>query len=198
MKGKIERNKADKEISLLNSAYDLFAKTGINDTTIDKIVQKAGVAKGTFYLYFKNKYDIFDRIVLDKTSELIHAAVEDTMHHEYETRYEKIIFFISYIIDYLAGHKLLMKIIHKNLSYSMYRRLVTSADNNDDIKRIINFLKQDRQAGIYEENEINNLLFILIEMTGSVCYSSIIDNEPAPINEIKPVLLKTIKRIFES
>ncbi len=50
---KIESNKKQKEESLLDAAFTLFTSKGINKTSISDIVAKSGVAKGTFYLYFK-------------------------------------------------------------------------------------------------------------------------------------------------
>ena len=49
---KIEEKKQLKKESLMASAYNLFIKKGINDTSISDIANDAGVAKGTFYLYF--------------------------------------------------------------------------------------------------------------------------------------------------
>jgi AcrR family transcriptional regulator len=40
-------------------AIDLFDETGFQKTRISDIVAKAGVAQGTFYLYYKSKEDIF-------------------------------------------------------------------------------------------------------------------------------------------
>ena len=45
-----------------NTAYELFTTKGITSTTISDIVEKAEVAKGTFYLYFTNKYDIKNKL----------------------------------------------------------------------------------------------------------------------------------------
>ena len=56
--GKLDTNKKVKEDSLLNTAFSLFTTKGVSKTSISDIVNNAGVAKGTFYLYFKDKYDI--------------------------------------------------------------------------------------------------------------------------------------------
>ncbi len=56
--GKVEINKKQKKDALLNAAFDIFTNIGINKTSISEIVEKAGVAKGTFYLYFADKYDL--------------------------------------------------------------------------------------------------------------------------------------------
>ena len=65
--GKLESNKKKKEDALYNTAFELFTTKGTNKTTISDIVEKAGVAKGTFYLYFKDKYDIRNKLASSKT-----------------------------------------------------------------------------------------------------------------------------------
>lgn len=50
--GKVDENKKQKREALLNTAYELFTTKGTNATAISDIVRQAGVAKGTFYLYF--------------------------------------------------------------------------------------------------------------------------------------------------
>ena len=51
----LARKKEEKRQRLLSSAHSLFVAHGISGTSISQICDKAGVAKGTFYLYFQNK-----------------------------------------------------------------------------------------------------------------------------------------------
>ena len=44
---------------IIKNALKLFAKKGFFKTTVDDIAQATGVAKGTVYLYFKNKQEIY-------------------------------------------------------------------------------------------------------------------------------------------
>ena len=48
---------------ILKSAATLFGKKGYHATSISDIIKEAGIARGTFYLYFKNKRAIFDEIL---------------------------------------------------------------------------------------------------------------------------------------
>ncbi|WP_297535764.1 TetR/AcrR family transcriptional regulator [Thermococcus sp.] len=50
---------------LVSAAMELFAKKGFDKTTVDEIVAKAGVAKGTFYLYFKSKDDLIKELAFE-------------------------------------------------------------------------------------------------------------------------------------
>src|ERR1700738_4229089 len=56
--GKVERRQ-----KILNHARDVFARRGYHDAKIDDIVAAAGIARGTFYLYFEDKRAVFEEIV---------------------------------------------------------------------------------------------------------------------------------------
>jgi AcrR family transcriptional regulator len=58
--------KPERRQQILNEARDVFARRGDHNAKIDDIVAAAGVARGTFYLYFEDKRTIFEEIV-DRT-----------------------------------------------------------------------------------------------------------------------------------
>ena len=60
----LQQQKEEKKQNLMASAYDLFMEKGFVKTTVDEIVRRANVAKGTFYLYFKDKSDVLQELVL--------------------------------------------------------------------------------------------------------------------------------------
>jgi AcrR family transcriptional regulator len=52
-------SKAERRQQVLTAARDVFARRTYHQTTIDDIVAEAGVARGTFYLYFEDKRAVF-------------------------------------------------------------------------------------------------------------------------------------------
>ena len=60
---RIVKDPAVRRSEIMAAADELFKIHGYNNTTIDAIIQKAGIAKGTFYYYFKSKEDILDVLV---------------------------------------------------------------------------------------------------------------------------------------
>ena len=48
---------------LLTAARHVFVEKGYHDAKIDDIAERAGVGKGTFYLYFKDKRAVFAELV---------------------------------------------------------------------------------------------------------------------------------------
>ena len=67
-------NNDNKETRLLNTAFKLFTEKGVKSTSIQEIVDNANVAKGTFYLYFKDKYEIRDILIAKKSHKLFNDA----------------------------------------------------------------------------------------------------------------------------
>lgn len=57
-----EERKEEKRKLMLQSAANIFVQNGYHKTTVKDIVDQAGVSVGTFYLYFKNKEDIFEKV----------------------------------------------------------------------------------------------------------------------------------------
>lgn len=192
IKSKIQDNKNEKEKKLLDTALRLFIEKGIKKTSIADIAKNAGIAKGTFYLYFKDKYELQD-ILLAKTSyELFSRAQKALEEKNIERLDDKIIFMIDYIIDALKNDLNIIKFIQKNLSLGLYGEKINDLlDNNElGIKEL--FIREVHKRNIELRNpEIT--LFMIIELVSSTVCSSIIDQHPLPIDEFKPYLYNAIK-----
>lgn len=55
----------NKEDLIYNSWMKLFWKFGVKRVSIDMIVKEAWIAKGTFYLYYKNKEELYEKMIDD-------------------------------------------------------------------------------------------------------------------------------------
>jgi TetR/AcrR family fatty acid metabolism transcriptional regulator len=60
-----EEKKKDKRNKIINAALEIFTEQGFHNTRLDDIAKEANVAKGTLYLYFKSKEDLFVHCLLD-------------------------------------------------------------------------------------------------------------------------------------
>lgn len=69
------RRKQARPAELLSAALDCFVEKGFAATRMDDIARRAGVAKGTFYLYFPSKEAVFEALVRETLLPRI-AAVE--------------------------------------------------------------------------------------------------------------------------
>jgi AcrR family transcriptional regulator len=66
---------------ILTVAREVFARRGYHAAKIDEIVASAGIARGTFYLYFEDKRTIFEEIV-DRTIARLGLAIVRVDPHD--------------------------------------------------------------------------------------------------------------------
>ena len=193
---KIEEKKEEKKKKLMEASFKLFTKKGIKNTSVQEITDDAGTAKGTFYLYFKDKYELQDQLIIRKSKQLFNDAVKE-LNKEKITGFEDgLIFIIDYVINELNKNRLLLKFISKNLSWGLYNEKVTKIvdDNALGVKEL--FLKAAEENKIKLENS-SVTLYMIIELVGSTCFNSIMNKEPLSINEYKPYLYSTIRKMLK-
>ena len=69
-----ETRRTERRQSLVDAAIAVFIDKGVEATTVDDIVRRAGAAKGTFYLYFRTKDDVINAV-----SESLVSRVADSI-----------------------------------------------------------------------------------------------------------------------
>ncbi len=198
--GKLEANKQLKENSLLNTAFEFFTTKGFSKTSISDIVGHAGVAKGTFYLYFKDKYDIRNRLICHKSSQLFRTAVQDLRkeaNFSSLTFDDKMIYIINNIINQLNDNQALLTFISKNLSWGVFKTALTTPIRENDINfsDIYHQMLEDSPCH-FRDPEI--MLFLIVELVSGACYSAILYQEPCSLEQLKPNLYSSIRMIIQN
>jgi AcrR family transcriptional regulator len=65
---------------LFDAAMDLIGERGFTEASVDEIVERAGVAKGTVYYHFSGKAELVEALIADRLAPLVasfHKAAED-------------------------------------------------------------------------------------------------------------------------
>jgi AcrR family transcriptional regulator len=96
---------------LLEAAEACFADAGYHDASVVKITEAAGVAQGTFYLYFASKKEIFDELVRDLNSRVRHAMKEASSQGQ--TRLEAELLGFAAYFRFTSEHNALYRIIRQ-------------------------------------------------------------------------------------
>lgn len=76
------RRKDARPAELTAAALDLFVERGFKATRLDDVAARAGVTKGTLYLYFKNKEDLLTAVVRDSVLPNLARAEEMVGAHQ--------------------------------------------------------------------------------------------------------------------
>lgn len=194
--GKLDINKKQKKDALLSTAFELFTSKGIQKTSIADIVQKAGVAKGTFYLYFTDKYDVRNHLISHKASQLFFAANQALLESNITDFEDKIIFLVDHIINQLNNNKSLLTFISKNLSWGIFKSALISPTNQTDLNFYDIYVELlDKSPRPFKDPEV--MVFMIVELVSSTCYSSILYKEPVAIEQLKPHIYQTIRHMIK-
>ena len=71
-----QRRAEDRPREICAAALEVFAEKGFAAARLDEIARRAGVSKGTLYLYFKDKEDLFRAVVRDAIAPNVAAIAE--------------------------------------------------------------------------------------------------------------------------
>lgn len=190
--GKLDEKKRQKREALLVSAFSLFTSKGINDTSISDIVKHANMAKGTFYLYFKDKFDIRDKLIVTKAMQLFHKAMENIKKEDLQTLEEEIIYIADGLINQLDEDKMLLRFVSKNLSWGVFHHvLLTGTDESSGCSFYDGYMALLDKSGRKFRNP-NLMLYLIVEFINATCYNVILQQEPVTLDELKPELYGTI------
>lgn len=111
---RISKEHDERLTEFLDTARQLFFEKGYEKTSVNDIIEKVGVAKGTFYHYFKSKEDLLDQLVNHFTEKSV-SKVGEMMERRDINALEKMNHFFISIRNLKVENKELMKMLMRFL-----------------------------------------------------------------------------------
>lgn len=187
------QQKEEKKQSLLSAAFSLFTQNGVSKTSVDEIARQANVAKGTFYLYFQDKGQLLQELVLRISTRVLDEAYRHVRQHDAGSFTENVILLMDYVIEYFKRNKLCLRLIERNFSWPMVAQQLTA--RTDPLwTALCHDLETSPLAHQRPPEEVFKFIFVIMEMCGATCYSSIIEGKPDTIDNMKPVLYEIVRK----
>lgn len=193
---KVSEKQMNKRTNILDAAYELFIEKSFNNTSIDDVVKSAGIAKGTFYLYFKDKHDLMERIIIRKGALILRYVLEELGKKKEQCQMsfsDQMIFITDRIVDYLEQHKEIITLMGKNFSSCLS---YFSTIEDDELKTMLSDLVKENSENGFSEQETLKRIYLIVTLVGSVCYDSLVYESPFKISEIRPLLYASVKNII--
>lgn len=197
MAGKIQENKQHKMDQLIQAASTLFTEKGMDLVSVSEIARKAGVAKGTFYLYFKDKEHLRDHILSRESLKLFQRADARLRLHPQPDFNTSIIYLIEQVLLQLQASASLVHFIRHSLSYALLHTSLQEIMDSDKFDLSKRFVELAAQFGLQLE-EPDKTLFMIVELAGGTCYSCLVEERPDTLEATKPVLFKAIEAILDA
>ncbi len=191
--GKVEEKKRLKKEAILASAFQLFTEQGINDTSVADIVKHASLGKGTFYLYFKDKFDLRDKLIARKGSAVFDQAYEDLKNRDMPELEDCILSLVDNILDQLEKNPMLLRFISKNLSWAVFSNIRIAEMDGRNCMDIFEDMIQ-RYGRTFRNTKM--MIYFIVELVSSACHDVILYHSPVSLEELKPELFTTIRGII--
>jgi AcrR family transcriptional regulator len=99
--------------AILSAAERVIGAKGYNEASIGHITSEAGVAQGTFYIYFKTKEEIFSELVLEMGRLVRHTIADATQNIQNRLEAEKA--GLSAFLEFVRAHPDLYRIVQEAL-----------------------------------------------------------------------------------
>lgn len=195
--GKVEDNKKRKKNAIVDSAFSLFIQNGINETSIADIMKKAELAKGTFYLYFKDKYDVRDYLIRKKAAQIFDRARVALVESGVKDFEEQIIFMVDHILNQLDDNKTLLKFISKNLSWGIFTHALESMPMESGETAVL-FVRQLFEDSKHTFRNPEMLMFMIVELVNSTAHNVILYKQPVELPELKKELYPMIRQLIHN
>lgn len=191
--GRVEENKLQKKNSLMDVAFHLFSSKGIAKTSISDIAEQAGIAKGTFYLYFRDKYDLQEKLIAHKSEQLFQHALTCSGYETKTIPADKLLAIVDDILLQLQKNPHVLRFISKNLSWGLFRRAMTKSDTD-----YLALFAQILDTGTVDEKTLELELYTIFELVGSTCYDVILEGDPIDMEGYTPYLHRCIRAVLAS
>jgi TetR/AcrR family transcriptional regulator, fatty acid metabolism regulator protein len=131
---------------ILEAARRVFARSGFNATTVDQIAEEAGVAKGTVYLYFSSKHDLFCAAMRSGLADLYERAqLEITAA---DTTADRIKAFIGARLRYCSENRDFFRIYYTEFASLKIRNPTAQPEFQDLYDQQVALLQSLLEAGV--------------------------------------------------
>ncbi len=161
----------DRRAAILAAARGVLAEKGFEATRISEIVARAGVAQGTFYLYFPSKLSLILALAEDMNTRLL-ASVQQVFEHT-ATLSEAIEAAVSAAFAELEQYKDVLGILHSRVSIADYYEECRKLDE-PFYDFIAGMIRHSQAAGLMTPSanpEITAQLIIgLLEHAAHACF----------------------------
>jgi TetR/AcrR family transcriptional regulator len=105
-----EREKEHRKEEILDAAQKVFFEKGLLIATMDEIAEAAELSKGTLYLYYKSKEDLYLGVLM-RGMELLYAMCEQVAASD-DALVQKVAKFVDVYKEFFSLHRNFFKMLH--------------------------------------------------------------------------------------
>lgn len=139
------RSARDRRAEILESGLAVFGALGFDEATVEDITRRAGIAKGTFYLYFDSKDHVLGALWHRSVDTLLARA--DAILDDAGPWWDTLDRLLARIIDHALEHTGLRRIVHRSANARALR--ICRASDERVIALLADFVTRGSRDGAF-------------------------------------------------
>jgi len=171
-----DEEKRERREMILEAAKNRFQRLGYSKTTMDEIAGDAGISKGTIYLYFESKEDIFNDLLGKEAREM-----ERFLYHEVKdegSAVKQLEMIFTGALDYLERHSFLRSILKRDVDIVSPRiiKYVFTVEERY-VSVIEDYVRRGMEKGEIEPFNPRIIAYILYKIFEAFSYAATLNEE---------------------
>lgn len=196
MAGQLEQQQAAKREKLLGAGRELFLQKGAAKTSVEELTAAAGVAKGTFYLYYHDKEALLQEVVYQLTREVTARAHAHAARCSQGDFVEDVLCFADYVLREFEARPDVLALVERNFCWmTLGRQLREGGD--ELLAELARACVQNPYMARRTPEEVYHLISMVLSLCGSVAYSAILFSQPDTLDHLRPTLFEAIRRMLQ-
>lgn len=186
----------DKQTRLMDAASREFSAKPYNEVSINKIIQDAGIPRGSFYMYFQDKEELFRYLVHGYVEQLL-MVLEEALLRESGDVFAALRTLFDYVWEKrqeqsLGGMGAMSAIISRN--GGMQRgALLDLLDSGEALERLRQSVNPEL-LDLRREGDLDRMLAVLLSVTGPLLYAGIEGGDAPGYREHLDGILDILRR----
>ncbi len=152
------RRKAERPQEIIEAAFAEFSRNGYATTTLDQIAERAGVTKGTIYVYFESKEHLFISMVREFTKPTMETVQDMFKTHDGSTA-DLLRAQFSFIYEHLVEDRRRREVVRMLIAEAPRFPELADRYHAEILRPCLDMLRQAIQRGV-DRGEIRNSAII--------------------------------------
>ena len=148
------RRKAERPQEIIEAAFAEFSRNGYATTTLDQIAERAGVTKGTIYVYFESKEHLFISMVREFTKPTVETVHDMFKTHDGSTA-DLLRAQFSFIYEHLVEDRRRREVVRMLIAEATRFPELADRYHAEILQPCLDMLRQAIQRGV-DRGEIRN------------------------------------------
>jgi AcrR family transcriptional regulator len=163
---------------IVGAARTVFARRGFDQGIMDEIAQEAGVAKGTLYLYFRSKTEIF-KAILDHDMRALNASTLERLSAATSLK-EMIRAYALVRIEAAEANKEFFRIMDSGSGALSYTRSQYRDWLRGPVLQLASALEKASKAGEIRQLEPERIAWLIVDMTKGTIQRRLLSRSESP------------------